>query len=244
MSWQPIDCHAHTTLSDGQLSPEDLVETVRARGVRPSISDHLSSDLRYAINSVDGVRDYLARIAPLGVARGGEFCWHDRLWRDLPGNVAVGFTHRIGSLHSVFLPNGELLNVFDRAVPDGLTPQAYMRIHVNNMERFAREMTVDILAHPTLLPLPWRRIPAEEMWTEELEERAVIALRTGNKAFEVSGRYRPHRRLVERAHAHGVTLSLGSDGHTRDQVGDLSFSLGLVREIGVPDEALFEPRPT
>ena len=45
-------------------------------------------------------------------------------------------------------------------------------------------------------------------------------------AFEISNRYRPHERLVKRAHDRGVRLSLGSDGHTRAQVGDLAFPLG------------------
>ena len=241
MSWQPIDCHAHTTLSDGRLAPDTLVRTVRARGVRPSISDHLSGDLRYAIRTIEGVRDYLDSIEPLDVARGGEFCWHDTLWRELPDDLAARFTHRIGSLHAVLLPGGDALSVFERDVPEGLTPEAYMAIHVDNLERFAREMPVDILAHPTLIPLPWRKRAPEEMWTEALEERAVQALARAGKAFEVSARYRPHRRIVARAHAAGVMLSLGSDGHTAEQVGDLTFPLSLVRELGVRDDQLFDP---
>ena len=34
MSWLPRDCHAHTVFSDGTLTVAELVEHVRARGVR------------------------------------------------------------------------------------------------------------------------------------------------------------------------------------------------------------------
>jgi predicted metal-dependent phosphoesterase TrpH len=57
--WTPIDCHAHTTMSDGELTIPELIAVVRARGVRPSISDHISTDVSSAVKTVEGVRDYL-----------------------------------------------------------------------------------------------------------------------------------------------------------------------------------------
>ena len=60
-------------------------------------------------------------------------------------------------------------------------------------------------------------------------------------AFEISNRYRPHERLVKRAHDRGVQLSLGSDGHTREQVGDLAFPLEMARRVGAEESALFDP---
>jgi histidinol phosphatase-like PHP family hydrolase len=239
--WRPLDCHAHTRWSDGALDVEELVATVRARGARPGVADHVSRDVRGAVDSVDEVRDYLDALEQYEVARGGEFCWHDNLWRELPDDLARRFTHRIGSLHAIFLPGGGTLHAFSARVPAGLTPDAYMEAHVANLERFAREMPVDILAHPTLVPLPWRERPLEELWTEEREERAVGALHRAGIAFELSNRYRPHERFVRRAAARGVRLSLGSDGHTAEQVGDLAFPLALARRVGVRDGELYDP---
>ncbi|MEJ7809868.1 MAG: hypothetical protein WKG32_05550 [Gemmatimonadaceae bacterium] len=236
MSWQPIDCHAHTIMSDGYLTVPELAEAARARGVRPSVADHLSGDVAYSVKTVEGVREYLDELDEFEVARGGEFCWHDALWRELPDDLTARFTHRIGSIHAVQAPTGGLVYAFSRRVPDGLTPDAYMDIHIENLERFAREMPVEILAHPTLLPLPFRHIPLEEMWTEERGGRAVAAL-----AMEISSRYRPHERFIRRAHAAGIRLSLGSDGHTPEQVADVEFGLAFARGIGVPDEDLFDP---
>lgn len=241
MSWQPLDCHAHTVWSDGTLTPEQLLDTVRARGVRPGIADHVSGNVAGAVKTLEQVRAYLDDLERHDVARGAEFCWHDALWRELPDEIARRFTHRIGSLHAVELAGGEWLHMFQRDIPRDLSVDDYMDAHLLTLERFAFEMPVDILAHPTLLPLPMRALPLEEVWTEAREERAVAALRVAGIAFEISNRYRPHARFVRRAADAGVRLSLGSDGHTGEQVGDVAFSLALARECGVADEALYDP---
>jgi histidinol phosphatase-like PHP family hydrolase len=194
-----------------------------------------------AVRTVDEVREYLDELETHDVLRGGEFCWHDALWRELPEDLVRRFTHRLGSLHAVWLPSGDLVYAFSRRFPN-ITTDEYMEAHVANLERFAREMPVDVLAHPTLLPLSLRRFHLEELWTEAREERAVRALAATGIAFEISNRYRPHERFVRRAWTAGVRISLGSDGHTEEQVADLAYPLSLAREIGVPDAELYDPR--
>ena len=229
-------------MSDGALSIEELIEAVRARGVRPSVADHLSTDVSQAVKSLEGVREYLDALEPYDVARGGEFCWHDALWRELPDDLSARFTHKLGSLHAVHIPGvSQPLSMWHREIPNGLSPAAYMALHLDELERFAAGMPVDILSHPTLLPLPIRDVPVDELWTDALEERLVNALFRAEIAFEISNRYRPHERLVKRAHDRGVRLSLGSDGHTRAQVGDLAFPLEMARRVGAEDGTLFDP---
>jgi histidinol phosphatase-like PHP family hydrolase len=241
MSWLPTDCHAHTRLSDGQLTVAELERTVRARGVRPSVSDHLSGDVRYARATADQVRSYLDELERHDVLRSGEFCWHDDLWRNLPAEVVSRFTHWIGSVHAVRLPAGGVHYVFDQELPPDMTALQFVELFVENVERLSREMPIDILAHPTLLPLSLRELEPEDLWEESLEERLVVALASAGIAFEISARYRPHPRIVRRAWEHGARLSLGSDGHTAQQVGEISAPLALAREIGIPDDALYDP---
>src|SRR5687768_9740509 len=153
MAWKPVDCHAHSTMSDGALDVAALIERVTGRGVRPSVSDHISRDVTGAVDSLGAIRDYLDELERHDVARGGEFCWHDTLWRELPDDVASRFTHRIGSLHAVYLDDGSLVHAFSRRYPPELSAEAYMRAHVANAEKLAATMPIDILAHPTLVTL-------------------------------------------------------------------------------------------
>ena len=241
MTWQPLDCHAHTTLSDGSLTPEELVARAAELGVRPSISDHVTRDVTPAVQSVAATRAYLDAIEGQPTLKGGEFCWHDLLWRELPDDIVVRFTHRIGSLHAIFRPGGGTIHAFRRDVPAELTPDQYMDLHVQNLLRFSLEMPADILAHPTLLPLTFRAIPLEEMWTEPREDKAVEALRRAKIAFEISNRYRPHERLLRKLVQAGVRISLGSDGHSLEQVADIAWPLAVARALGVKDDELYDP---
>jgi histidinol phosphatase-like PHP family hydrolase len=243
-AWQPRDCHAHTTWSDGNLSPEALIAAVRARGVRPSISDHATRDTSHGLTSIETITQYLDaldRLHDSDLAIAGEFCWHDHLWQEMPASLVRRFTHRLGSLHAIPVADGVMVGMFQGSLPSGLLSDAYMELHLAALERFAGEMPVDILAHPTLLPLPLRVLPPEILWTEQREARAVAALRRAGIAFEISNRYRPHERLVRRAYAAGVRLSLGSDGHTAESVGDVAWPLELARLVGVRDEDLYDP---
>ena len=124
MAWKPVDCHAHSTMSDGALDVAELIERVSGRGVRPSVSDHISRDVKGAVDSIDGIAEYLDRLEQYPIGRGGEFCWHDALWRELPDGLAVRFTHRLGSLHAIYLDDRTLVHAFSRRFPPTLAPDA------------------------------------------------------------------------------------------------------------------------
>jgi histidinol phosphatase-like PHP family hydrolase len=241
MTWQPVDCHAHSTFSDGQLTVAQVVARAAALGVRPSISDHITRAASYAMSSLEEVRAYLDALDAHDVLRAGEFCWHDNLWRELPPDIVRRFTHRLGSMHAVLMPDGRLVQAFSRQLPPGITVEAYMDAHASCVERLARDMPVDVFAHPTLITIPFRGLDIDQLWTEERETRIVDALYSAGIAFEISNRYWPHERIVRRAIARGVRVSLGSDGHTFDQVANITRPLALVRQLGVADADLYDP---
>ena len=240
-AWQPTDCHAHSRHSDGALTVAEVVERAARLGVRPSITDHISRDAPTEVSSPEAVARYLDDLEHYPVLRGGEFCWHDALWRELPDATVRRFTHRVGSLHSIRLASGLLFRAFSSELPTSLTARVYIDAHVSSLESLAAEMPVDILAHPTLVPPPLRLLDPLELWTEAHEERAVRALKSAGIAFEISARYPPHERIVRRAAEAGVRLSLGSDGHRADQVATVAAPLELARRLGVADEALYAP---
>lgn len=239
-SWRPTDCHAHSRHSDGALTVAEVVARAADLGTRASVTDHISRDAPTSVDSPRAVEEYLDDLEQYDVLRGGEFCWHDALWRELPAHTVRRFTHRVGSLHAIRLEDGRHVRAFAREL-DGLTAAVYMEAHVRSLEALADEMPVDILAHPTLVSPALRMIEPHELWSAALEDRAVRALRRAGIAFEVSARYPPHERLVRRAAEAGVRLSLGSDGHAREQVADVSAPLEMTRRIGVRDELLYDP---
>ncbi len=239
--WLPTDCHAHTTFSDGDLSVHEVVGRAAALGVRPSVTDHISRDAPTTLDTAAAVASYLDELERHPVLRGGEFCWHDGLWRELSPAVVRRFTHRVGSLHAVRLPDRSFYRAFNRTPPPSLDAAGYLEAHVSSLESLAAEMPVDVLAHPTLVPLSLREIDPEELWSEALEERAVNALVASGIAFEISHRYAPHERLVRRAVQRGVRISLGSDGHSRGQVANIVAPLAMARRLGVADDDLYDP---
>jgi histidinol phosphatase-like PHP family hydrolase len=240
-AWRPTDCHAHSRHSDGALTVAEVVALAATLGTRPSVTDHISRDAPTVVDSPAAVLEYLDDLERYDVLRGGEFCWHDALWRELPATTVQRFTHRIGSLHAVLVRPGVWVRAFVDELPDGLTPAAYLDAHVATLEALAAEMPVDILAHPPLLPRSLRRLDPDQLWTEAHEARAVRALHRAGIAFEVSARYRPHERLVQRVADAGVRLSLGSDGHAREQVANVTAALAMTRRVGVADDALYDP---
>lgn len=223
------------------MSVAEVAARGEALGVRVSVSDHISRDAPTTLESVAAIESYLDDLEQYDVLRGGEFCWHDALWRELPPNVVRRFTHRLGSLHSIRLSNGSFFRAFSHTLPDGLTPALYVDALVTSLEALAREMPVDVLAHPTLVPPPMRTIDPHELWSEAHETRAVHALLAAGIAFEISARYPPHERLVQCAADAGVRFSLGSDGHAREQVANIVAPLALARAVGVADDALYDP---
>lgn len=241
MSWRPTDCHAHSTHSDGAMTVDEVAARGTVLGVRVSVSDHISHDAPTTVSSIAAMERYLDDLEQHDVLRGGEFCWHDPLWREMPASVTRRFTHRLGSLHSIRLANGSYWRAFTPYLPDNLTVEQYIEAHVTSLESLALEMPVDILSHPTLLPPPLRTRDPHELWSEAQEERMVRALLDAGIAFEISARYPPHERLVRHAAAAGVRMSLGSDGHARDQVGNVAAPLALARAVGVEDDELYNP---
>lgn len=238
--WRPLDCHAHSTCSDGVLAPDDVIAAAAGHGARGSVSDHVSRDVRYAVKSPEAFDGYTALIAHLPY-RSAEFCSHDTLWTELSDEQLSRLTHRIGSLHAVPMEDGSLVRMFQRDLPAGLTRAAYMARHLLAVETLADTMPIEIFAHPTLVPYALRELPAEELWQEEDEVRLVEALRRNGICFEISNRYRAHMRLVQRAVDHGVRISLGSDGHVPEQIGNLAWPLEVARSFGLRDDALYDP---
>ena len=241
------DLHCHTTMSDGRLSLERVVEVAAERGVQVGIADHVSTrNPELMVSTDEEVAAYLDAIEAAPVFRSAEFCWCDTLWRELPDEVMRRFDYRIGSNHGFWLPDGSVASPWWERLPApwDSRPQKLMELLAANLCDMVRTMPIQIAAHSTLIPPALRALEPDvhAWWTEEREDRYVEALAESGVALEISNRYRlPHDRLLAKALEAGVRFSLGSDGHSEKQVAALDWAAETARRVGVTDDELFVP---
>lgn len=240
------DLHAHTTMSDGDLPLARVAELARERGVFIGIADHVSTrNTERFVATEEAVRRYQDALEGAPVLRSAEFCWCDTLWQDLPDEVMERFDYRIGSNHGFWLPDGTTASPWWQRLPApwDREPGRLMDLMVANLCDMVRTMPVQIAAHSTLMPPALLALDdADAWWTAEREDRYVEAVVDSGVALEISNRYRlPHDRLLRKAREAGARFSLGSDGHTEQQVGRLEWAVETARRVGITDADLFVP---
>lgn len=241
------DLHCHTTMSDGYVPLDRLVQIAAGLGVTVGVADHVSTrNLDRFVSTRPKLDAYLDALENAPVFRSGEFCWCDDLWHTLPDEVMDRFDYRVGSNHGFNLPGGGMGSPWwERLPPEWASrPQALMDVMVDELCRMVGAMPIHIAAHSTLTPpaLYEMENDVDAWWTEAREERYVQALAQSGVALEISNRYRlPHDRLLRRALDAGVRFSLGSDGHGVEQVARLEWAAQTARRVGVTDAHLFVP---
>ncbi len=241
------DLHVHTSMSDGDLSLSEVVEIAAGRGVRIGIADHVSTrnPTRF-VASRDAFVTYVEALEAVPVLRGGEFCWCDPLFQQLPPGLLDRLDYTIGSNHGFALPDGSMASPWWKSVPETWQGREdeLMELMVLNLCDLARNMGVQIVAHPTLTPPALLKLEPDVMawWTEEREDRFIEATLDGGVAIEISNRYRlPHDRLLRKACEAGAKFSLGSDGHTVAQVARLEWAVEAAGRAGIRRADLFVP---
>lgn len=231
------DLHTHTTFSDGRMSPEEVWETARSRGYGVGIADHCGrGDFQLSSN---GLFDrYLRALEGLPVFRSAEL--------DLgnPGGVTTDRLDKchylIGGVHSLAADEGGRLDFFDPGADPG-EPRLILERILGAIGLGAREHRFHVLAHPGLLPIGLRA-QGDRLLDGEWEEGLIgLALRHGF-ALEISSRWElPGRGLIEKARRAGVRFSLGSDGHGRETMCRLDYSLRMMEACGITEGQMFRP---
>jgi histidinol phosphatase-like PHP family hydrolase len=241
------DLHVHTTMSDGRLTLHEVVALAVERGVQVGIADHVSARTPHLMVSSEAeFRAYLEALEGADVWRSAEFCWCDDFGLGLPDELLARLDYRVGSNHGFPLPGGGMGSPWWAALPEpwSARPQALMDAMVDELCRMVRTMPIQIAAHSTLTPPALYALEDDvaAWWTPEREDRYVQALARSGVALEISNRYRlPHDALLRKALEAGVRFSLGSDGHSREQVARLEWAAETARRVGITDRQLFVP---
>lgn len=236
-----------------------MAERAAQRGVRLGISDHAFFD-NPRLRTRAELDAYLADLAQYPVLRGIEISIGERAEYD--GQPAEGlldrFDYVIASLHDVRIAEGIVwstpyLNwragLFDAYRPDiaRYERRAYFESLLAALDDSLARWPVAILGHFCLLPELASDADAydpepdpepdavAQNWLDEVIRRCVAR----GVALELNSKSRvPHRSLARRALELGATFSLGSDAHTLEAAGDVSYGLGLVRELAIPPERI------
>lgn len=241
------DLHTHTTFSDGDAHPEQLLEIAAGRGYRLGISDHIfcppfNDDFTKIEHYCDALHDYPVLIG--AEANIGDLIqWPDRF--------ASKFEYVIASVHAVQY-RGEKLSLsqyFGRRAGhrsdcrldyDRRDSQAILEDVLRTIELTFRATRVDILGHCTVLPFyeDMRGSVFLDAW-----EREVIALcQKYRVAVEISGLWRePGRAFLEQALRAEVSFSFGSDCHRLAESCNLAYPLRMLEELPEIGERLFVP---
>lgn len=227
------DLHTHTKFSDGKLTPEEVVSIAKAKGYQVGISDHCGEG-SFQINRDENFRQYLQALEDLPVFKSAEL--------DLGTEIGISrqllnkCDYLIGGVHSI----GDL-NFFDSEAKLP-TPQAIIEQMLELIEKKAQQYRFDILAHPGLLPIRFRRDQdsiLDKKWSQHLME---LALKYGF-ALEISSRWElPSYETMQMALEAGLIFSLGSDGHNRESVCRLDYSLQISEKLKLKDKNFFQPK--
>lgn len=220
------DLHNHTTFSDGRLSPGEVWAIANEKGYRVGISDHCGEGT-FQINNDADFGNYLKELRKHPVLRAAELDLGTRLF--ISAQMLGECDYIIAGVHSI-----DGLDFFDRnaKLPP---PEVLLDKMLDLIEAKARQYRFHVLAHPGLLPVGMRdekeRLLGEK-WGLRLTE---LALKYGF-ALEISSRWElPSIDTVKLALDAGVDFSLGSDGHCRESVCRLEYSLRLAEKLKIPE---------
>jgi len=232
-----IDLHTHTTFSDGSCSVEDVVQMARVRGLEfVAVTDHYSEaqELPKRMRKAQ-ILGYLDALNGLPLLRGVEV--------EIFGDGTVSISSETARLFDLVI--GGVHNLNDRVFwgdsrPIWNPPQ-FMKDLSRALIKGMETGLIDVLAHPTWLPEAIRPA-ATSLVTADWISEVVDAARSCEVAMEVSGAWRvPEESFVQKCLDRGVELSIGSDAHNVNMVGETGYAVDLLRKTGAEAKDVFLP---
>lgn len=245
-----VDCHTHTFYSDGRGSVSDNVAAAAALGLTTlCITDHLT--LPYSMDPTCEVsiaeRDLASYLSDIAEARkthpeidvicGFECDYYPGCEKNIR-RWAAGADYLLGSVH--MLDGSWIDDLSDLSYWDAHTTQAVWERYFDVWaQACSSSVGFDSMAHPDLVSL-LGRFP-EKAVLERFYDSAAQAAADCKVRIEVNtagtikpvGRLYPDATLLERFYRAGVPVTVGSDAHTPDRVGDrLSQAYALLRAAG------------
>ena len=232
-----FDLHMHTVWSDGQNTPEEMVQEAIRKGLETvGISDHSSGDpcgMKLEQNTA-----YKAEIARLKGKYAGQIRVLCGLERDFLTDDFTEYDYTIGSVHWLKMPDGRRISI--DWTPEKLREGAVKyfggdmyslaEAYYEAESRVAEVTKCDIIGHFDLVTKFNEMDPSFDTqhprYVKAWQKAADALLKTG-APFEVnfgakSRGYRkgpyPAPEIREYIRAHGGKMLLSSDAHTKENI--------------------------
>lgn len=228
-----VDCHTHTTFSDGNASLEENFAAAHAAGIRTMCcTDHLARPA-FMDCAIDEARiaDLQRRIEEarsaypsLEIISGFEADWYPGCEADIE-DVRGSATFILGSLH--YLDEYAIDWSEDMRIWESLGAQGVWQHYVHDWCTACFCPAFDSMAHPDLprifsLQGYAPTFDMQPLWNSMAEAAHAagihVELSTAGLRKDFADFY-PQRELLEAFHAAGVPLTVGSDAHEARHVG-------------------------
>ena len=229
------DLHVHSTHSDGETTVAEIARLALKRGITVAVADHLSP--YHMLYDNDAFDTYERDVRRHGLYLSGEYCIGEAIPVGPDRLERLDFL--IGGLHAA--PDGPGEKVFFWSDKDVKDVTAFMDNSFALIEDAFESEPIDILAHPTYLPL--RLMDTyDDIWSEERVRRLAELAVEHDVALEISGRWGvPRPRALEICLSAGATFSTGSDSHHANNLFDLEYPYRVIDELGITEDRLFLP---
>jgi len=208
------DLHAHTNLTDGVNTLEEMAKAARARGYAYlGLSDH-SPSLRVANGlSEDNLRIHVAHIREFNrksdgfkLLAGTECDILADGTMDYPDAILEDLDYVIGSVHTRFKMSQKEMTA--------------------RVIRAMQNEHVDIIAHPTARKIGQREpiaLDLERVFDAAADTGTVLEVNAYPDRTDLNG---PYAKLAKE---HGVTLIVDTDSHSTEQLAYMRFGVGTAR---------------
>jgi DNA polymerase (family 10) len=207
------DLHVHTTATDGHLTPGEFAAAGTDLGYEYLlISDHSSTlGITHGLDA-DGVKAQMREIEQVNRKSGCQ--------------LLAGIEVDIMADGSLGLPDRVLadLDLVIASVHSGFNEEK--DVMTRRILRAVSNENVDILGHPT-----GRMFPSRPGYQVDLD-RVIEAARAAGTALEINAS--PYRMdlddpQVREARDHGVKIAIGTDAHSRAELGNIRHGITLAR---------------
>jgi histidinol phosphatase-like PHP family hydrolase len=236
-----VDYHAHPEIG---MAVERAVALSKERGVKFGLLQHAGikeSDYPDLVSNDDEMNAWIHQLEGKPVFKGVQaelLNWPSAFSKE----TVAKLDYVLSDALTMPDKSGKMIKLWTPAFHCD-DAQDFMDRYVDFHEEVMAKEPIDIMANPTFLPEALEP-DYDKLWTEKRMRKVIESAARHHVAIEINSRYRiPRLPFLEMAKAARVKFSFGSNGHTADAMGDISYGVEMYRKLGLTMDQFFHPAP-